>query len=355
MLKKCTELVLQFIVLYGLIVTSAYAAKTDIVVLINGNAVTGEIKSLEFGALRYSTDSMGTVNIDWEDIVNLTSNQNLQIELANGTRYYGHLTTPDDRFSVIIKTVTSETSFLMTDIVRITPIETADKFWQRLEGSFTLGFQTQKSNEVTTSNAAADVSYRTRDYLVGLRLTSTTTATVSDPILPTGQPSEETNVRQNFQANYQRFRPNRWFTDWFTGWEKNDELGINSRVSAGGALGRYIVQTNKNQFSVTLGAQAARSAFVGDDESTTDAEGRIEIRYLHRKLTPEASLVFTTKIFPLLEDLSTYRAESDLKLIYEFVEDLFFEVGVGHSYTSDPPTDAASTDYVVTTSLGYSF
>jgi putative salt-induced outer membrane protein YdiY len=345
MLKKYIEFALQFIVLYGLIVTSAYAAKTDIVVLINGNAVTGEIKSLEFGALRYSTDSMGTVNIDWEDIVNLTSNQNLQIELVDGSRYYGHLTTPDDRFSVIIKTASNETSFPMTDIVRITPIETADKFWQRLEGSFTLGLQTQKSSEVTTSNVAADISYRTRDYLVGLRLTSTVT----------DQPSEETSARQQIQTNYQRFRANRWFTDWFTGWEKNDELGINARVSAGGALGRYFVQTNKNQFSVTLGAQAARSAFIGEDESTTDVEGRIEIRYLHRKLTPETSFIFTSKIFPLLEDLSTYRAESDLKLNYEFVKDLFFEVGVGHSYTSDPPTGASSSDYVVTTSLGYSF
>ena len=45
---------------------AAQAAKTDIVVLINGNDVTGEIKSLEFGELRYSTDSMGTVSIEWE-------------------------------------------------------------------------------------------------------------------------------------------------------------------------------------------------------------------------------------------------------------------------------------------------
>ena len=63
---------------------AAQAAKTDVVVLVNGNAVTGEIKSLDFGALRYSTDSMGTVNVDWEDIVAITSNQDLQS--TNGRR-----------------------------------------------------------------------------------------------------------------------------------------------------------------------------------------------------------------------------------------------------------------------------
>ena len=70
---------------------SALAAKTDVVVLINGNAVTGEVKSLDFGSLSYSTDSMGTVNIDWEDIVTVTSEQSLQIELTDGTRYFGKL------------------------------------------------------------------------------------------------------------------------------------------------------------------------------------------------------------------------------------------------------------------------
>jgi hypothetical protein len=37
------------VLLYLLLATTAYAAKTDIVVLLNGNAVTGEIKKLDFG------------------------------------------------------------------------------------------------------------------------------------------------------------------------------------------------------------------------------------------------------------------------------------------------------------------
>ncbi len=345
MLKKYIQGLLQVFFFLGLVATQAYAEKSDVVVLLNGNAVTGEIKSLEFGSLRYSTDSMGTVSIDWEEIVSVTSNQNLQVELADGSRYFGNLTMPDDRFSVRIKAVSREISFPMTEIVLIKPIETADKFWQRLDGSFSLGLQTNKSTEVTTSNFSADVSYRSRKYLVGLRLTSAVT----------NQPTEDTSARQSVQANYQRFRDNRWFTDWFTGWEKIDELGINSRVSAGGALGRYLVQTNKNQFSLTAGLQAVRTSFIGGDESTTDAEGRIEIRYLHRKLTPETSIIFTSKIFPLLEDLSSYRAETDLVLKREFVEDLFFEVSLGHSYISETPTGAENDDYVITTSLGYSF
>ena len=136
----------------------------------------------------------------------------------------------------------------------------------------------------------------------------------------------------------------------------NDEQGIASRVSFGGALGRYVVQTNKNQFSLTAGLQASRSKFISNDEpDTTDAEGRVEIRYLRRKLIPEADLRFTATIFPLLEDLSQFRAESDMSLRREIVKDLFLDFSVGYSYLSDPPEGGQNTDYTATTSIGYSF
>ena len=338
--------ILASLLLLGLSPALALAAKTDVVILKNGNAVTGEVKSLEFGSLSYSTDSMGTVGIDWEDIVSVTSKQKLQVELTDGTRYYGELIATGEPHSVRIVTLSDEYVLKATQIVRMTPIETGDKFYQRLDGSFSFGVQTQKASGVTTSNLAADVSYRARTYLLGLRINSAITDQPTEPY---------TTARQSANFNYQRFRKNRWFTEWFTGWEMNDEQGIASRVSLGGALGRYFVQTNKNQFSMTAGLQASASEFVGDDEGTTDAEGRFEIRYLRRKLVPEADFNITATIFPLLEDLSQFRAESNMSLRREIVSDLFLDLTIGYSYLSDPPGSGQNTDYTATTSIGYSF
>ena len=324
-----------------------HAAKTDIVTLINGNAITGEIKMLDFGGLRYSTDSMGTVSIDWEDIVGITSDQDLQVELTNGTKYFGKLQASDEDFSIRVRTASAEVDLRTQQVVRITPIEQKEKFWQNLDGSFSLGLQTQKSSEVTTSNFNLDVFRRARTYLVGLKMNSAVT----------DQPSEETKAQQSVEVNYQRFRANRWFTDWFTRWEKNDEQGITGRNSAGGALGRYILQTNRNLLSVSLGVQAARTSRRGEEASGTEAEGRFELRYLRRRLVPEVSMTFTTKIYPLLGDLSEYRAETDLSFKREFFDDFFLDLTIGHSYLSNPPEDigASKIDYNVTTSLGYSF
>ena len=51
----------------------AWAQKTDTVVMLNGDRVTVEIKKLERGRLEASTDGMGTLLIEWDDIEQLSS------------------------------------------------------------------------------------------------------------------------------------------------------------------------------------------------------------------------------------------------------------------------------------------
>ena len=95
----------------------ALAARTDTVLLINGNTITGEVETYDFGKLEYSTDSMGTVNIDWEDIVTITSNRSLQVEVVDGTRYFGHLEAADERFHLNVITPAGPVQLSMRRII----------------------------------------------------------------------------------------------------------------------------------------------------------------------------------------------------------------------------------------------
>lgn len=180
----------------------------------------------------------------------------------------------------------------------------------------------------------------------------------------TDQPGADTTANQNIGINFQRFRANRWFTDWFASTERNDAQGLDHRLSLGGGLGRYFVQSNNNQLSVLAGLVATRESFIDlnpDDLSVdakldaTNAEGKIEIKYLHRARDPSADILFTTKYYPLLEDLSSFRSDSILTLRREFIDDLFFDLSVYYTFLSDPPAGAEKDDYGVITSIGYSF
>lgn len=327
----------------------AMAAKTDTVLLVNGNAITGEIKSLDFGVLRYSTDSMGTVSIDWEDIISITTKQTLQVEVSDGTFFFGRLDSADERFEIKVRTLSEDVNLSTSRIVKMTPIDAEESFWQRLDGSFSLGFDSEKSSQVTTLRSAADVSFRTRQFLIGLN------ATFNITDQPGADEESQTQRRENVRVNYQRFRGNRWFTDWAVGWERHDELGILSRYSGSGSFGRYLVQTNRNQFSLTAGLNITQTSFIGEDESTANTEGKFQVRYLHRNLDPDSNITFTSNIFPLLEDFSTYRVETDLIFRREFIDDLYFDVTLSSSYNSAPPTGAEKSDYTLTTSIGYSW
>ena len=72
------------LVLSTALASTAYAAKTDIVELLNGDRITCEIKKLERGKLTVKTDGLGTIAIEWDDIQHLTSTARFDIERASG-------------------------------------------------------------------------------------------------------------------------------------------------------------------------------------------------------------------------------------------------------------------------------
>ena len=334
-------------IVFGLLLGSnpAHSAKTDVVVLINGDSVTGEVKGLEFGVLRYSTDSMGTVEIDWEDVVSVTSDQSLQIETNSGVRYFGGLEQPLAPGMIAVNVGSEPRELSKDNVVRMTPIEVDEDLIDRIDADFSVGFDTDKGSQVTKANAQANFRYRARKYLMAVDLSTSVT----------DQPGAATNRRQSAKFNYQRFRENRWFTGWNAGYEQNDEQGINARITASGGLGRYVIQSNRNQLSLLGGLAATREDFLGDEPDTTNLEGLISIAYLHRVPEPEAHVRFTTNIYPLIDDLSSFRSDSNLSFRKEFFEDLFFDLSVYYTYISDPPDGAEKDDYGIITSLGYSF
>jgi len=321
------------------------AEKTDVVTLINGDRVTGEVKSLEFANLRYSTDSMGTVNIEWEEIVALTSDQSLQVEVASGTRYFGNLLPASAEGLIAVGRGDNVEELDITHVVRITPIETDESIWQRLEGSISFGFNSGKASSVTTGNLNGNVRYRSRRFLLGFEVNSSVT----------DQPGAPTTQNRSLGVNYQRFRPNRWYADWFAKSEVNDEQGVEQRYLVGGGLGRYLVQNNNNQLSLLAGLVATHERQIGAEPATTEPEGKFSLVYQHRQSDPANDIYLTTNVYPMLRDLTSYRSDSNLTLRREVINDLFFDLSIYYNYLSNPPVGASKDDYGVVTSIGYSF
>jgi hypothetical protein len=64
-------------------------AKTDLVILENGDSIHGEIKSLERGILTLKTDWMGTIQVEWIHIQEIRSDFSFEVVLSDGQKSLG--------------------------------------------------------------------------------------------------------------------------------------------------------------------------------------------------------------------------------------------------------------------------
>ena len=139
--------------------------------------------------------------------------------------------------------------------------------------------------------------------------------------------------------------------------DRNDELGLDLRTSIGAGGGRILKQTNSQSLQLFGGLQVSREDVVGTDSSEDTVEALASLTWdWFRYDTPELDLSTNLQIIPNLTDTGRVRAEFDIKLKWEIVEDLFWQLSFYDSFDSDPVTaDAEKNDYGINTSLGWEF
>jgi hypothetical protein len=331
-----------FIILLLAFCSPALADKTDVVVLVNGDKVTGEIKGLLRGRLEFSTVSMGTVYIDWQDIRTVISETGQSVELANGQRFFGPLRKTEDSQMVAIETGPGLIGVDADDVIGMYPVEAG--LWQRLDVQVSLGFSWDKASEVGKYNIGLDTEFRHPDHL--------TRASLSSEI--TTQKERDNTQRANASINHMRFRPNKRFTSYFGNIERNDELGIRLRTLAGVGYGWMPIRSNNNMLLFVLGADVNHEVPTdGREETNLEAVATVSYEYF-RYSDPERTFSTGLTVFPSVTDWGRWRADFSMDFDMEFKRDLSWIVSFYANYDSDPISEeASSSDYGVRSSLAY--
>jgi hypothetical protein len=330
--------------------THAQRDKTDVIVLKNGDRVTGEITQLEYGLLSLSTDDMGTVNIEWSAIASIDSQYRFDVQLVGGVRVSGFIGTSDDGQELVIRDEGSGRSVALADVVRIEELETG--FWQRVSGSMSVGMNYTKSTGIRTGNINISSQYQ------GEKIKATLDISAAETSSPDTEPSERENINSTVQ--FQRERPS--FLMLLNTLERNDELGIDARLTSGAGLARYFAQDEYSEVMLFVGAVANQEWTNDDaeelqvDESQQSIEGVLGASWrIFRFNDPEVSLSSTAYLYPSLTESGRLRGTLDVSLKRELIEDLTFDISFYESYDSNPPSGGETTDYGIITALGYKF
>lgn len=323
---------------------SAFAQKTDVVFLHNGDRITGEVKSLFRAKLEFKTDHMGTVFIEWDDILEIVSSTGQTVELVNGQRFYGPLAKSENRDQLVVNTHAGSVGVNTMDVIGMYPVEAS--FWDRLDISARLGFSWDKGSDVGRYTLGLDAEYRHQDFK--------TRASISSEV--TTQQERDDTTRASFTANHLVFKPNKRFVDYFGTVERNDELGLDLRALLGAGYGWVPIRSNKNWFSYAVGLDINREIpNEGERETNLEAVGMVTYEY-YKYSSPERKFSVSLLVFPSLTDFGRWRADFRTDFRLELVDDFFWVLDFYANLDSQPISkDASNSDYGVTSSLAYKF
>src|SRR5262245_5997906 len=330
----------------ALCATPAIAAKTDRLVMRNGDHITGEVKGLSYGKLVYSTDDAGELSIEWEKVARVTSPSEFQVELGSGIRYFGHLAVANRDGFVVVEKARADT-LRITDVVVISPISAG--FLQRLSSYLDVGLTVAKANQATTFSLSGAAEYRGPSFGSQLKFDSYAQDQESTP------KTTRNSLRQTFSA----YLPKRWSAIALVQLEQNDELDLDHRFTGGGVMSRVLQRSNETELSAgagLVGTQEQFSSTTGDTRKTS-LEGLVALtaRAFHFD-SPKLDVGLSFALFPSLSDAGRVRGQGDVRLQYELFKDFMAGILFNDTFDSRPPeTGAAKNDYITTFTIGWSY
>jgi hypothetical protein len=323
---------------------AAYSA-TDVVEFRNGDRLTGEVKKLDRGRLTFKTDAAGTINIEWDEIRAVQTDQDIQVEVQSGARYFGQIKKTESESEVLIETAAGPIALQKSKVIAMNPID-SDGF-RGMDLSVSAGYNFTKASNVTQFNVGIDAAYRTRTRIFSADFSSI----ISD------SSNNDVSQRQSLSFNYTRLRANRWLNDGGISFDRNDELGLNLRTSISAGGGRILTQTNSSMFMLKGGLKATRENNVNtpSDVDSLESYGLVTWEWF-RYDSPELDWSTSLEVIPSLTESGRVRGEFDATLSWEIFSDLFWRLEFYDSYDNQPQSATAEkNDFGVTTSVSYKF
>jgi Protein of unknown function, DUF481 len=319
--------------------------KSDVVVLRNGDRISGDIHSLEFGILTLSTDNMSTLSIEWPAVRSVRSKFEFAIERRDGTKYHGVIATSEDAADLVVQSAGGSVRIPMSEVERISRF--SPRFWDRINGGLSIGFSYSKSSSISVSNVNLNANYRSISIDSSLAFSSNTTK----------DSSGSTTDRQLLTGAVQFLRQSRNFWGLLGSLERDQSLGIDARLVGGAGIGRRFLQTSFSEVTGVVG-------LVGTEEWIVDKSGpRASVEavaggswQVFRFIEPKTRLNLSLYVFPSLTESGRYRSTGDLSLTHKFPHDVTVGLTGYLSYDNQPPESGAEkSDYGLTFNLGYTF
>jgi len=319
------------------------ADNTDVVLLKNGDRLTGEIRRMDHGQLELKAAALGTIYIEWPAVAGVASNAPFAVDELSGRRYYGALAFADDGVAVINGDQRIELPLAQVSLLG--PVR--DSFLGRVRGSTSVGVNYGKSTSIKAGSFRFDAEYNGRKSL----------ASLSSSVDVNSSPESGTSQRMLVNYSQRFFLEGTRFWSVLSSFERIQELGIDGRLQVGLAVGRSLIRNTDSDFVGYLGAVVNEEATKGTGASQSAVEGVAGLDWrVYRFGSRDTTLTSTFLVYPSVTDFGRVRSRLDLTLTRKFTNSFTLNFSVYDDFDNRPPgTNSLRNDYGIVTSLGYTF
>ena len=319
-------------------------AQNDSLILVNGNVIVGEIKSMDRGVLSIETDySDGDFKIEWDGIDKIYTVTNYMITLSDGSRLYGSIESLDNKTLKLSLDSGTTREINFNNLVFLKSIDTG--FWDQFYASIDIGFDLARANHLATFSTRSNVGYLAKKWSADITFNSLTST----------QDSVDAIRRTDGGITYNYYLPRDWYIPISIKYLTNSEQRLDARWSMLVGVGKYVVHSNRVYWGFDVGASLSSEKYSPLNEPSTKTnswEG-----YLGSELNlfdiDDFSLLTKVKVYPSFTNSGRWRSDFNLDTKYDLPLDFYVKIGFSVNYDNQPVTGASELDYVIHTGFGW--
>ena len=325
---------------------------TDVIIMKNGDHLTGEIKGLNGGVLYFSLSYiLGTSQVQWSKVDHIESNQLFLVKTEDGSVFTGSLNTAErvaERPMTIevIEAPGKEVELRRKTVVQLD--QTSEKFWQRFNGSINTGIIYSKGNQNTQFNLSSGVYYPRERWQASADLNSTLSAS-------TGASASTRN--QLGLAAQRLMRWNNWFYTGLGELLQSSEQGIQLQSNIGGGIGRYLANSNHATISVIGGLAWQRTEYEQSivPQGTQNVASAMLATNVKLFRFNKTTLDVTASVFPALSQPGRFFSAVNAAYYIKIVSNLSWNVSFYGNWDNQPPPTFSGSDYGTSSGLSWTF
>ena len=319
----------------------AQAKAVDVLVLKNGDRITGEITRIWDAEITIEPEYADEFNVDVPAVAYIESEREFEIDLADGRELVVTFPGADAEGNQVIETGSGTEALTLSNMLELD--EPEDYYdW---ESFVDLSGDLKKGNtDSRNTKLRADTTLKLGDH-----------RHIGELILFREELIDDVTKDQTIvNYNYNWLFNDPWFFSALTTFERDPIIQLHSRVTASAGIGLDIWNTANRSLNVQLGV-GVRDEEIGD-ESETSSVATWVLRYSQDFFSDDFTLFHNHSIIPTINGRTNTSYRTSTGIRYEITDLLYANISLDYDYETEPVDDTTrNEDLVLLFGLGLEF